>query len=51
MNVHDISSLGDGPKPVSKQKKLQTAHESAQRRTDGWTQMTDDRQSDSYIPH
>ena len=22
-----------------------------ERRTDGWTQMTDDRQSDSYIPH
>ena len=42
------SSLGDGPKPMSKQTELQTGHESAQ--IDG---QTDDRRtdSDSYIPH
>ena len=45
MNVHDISSLGDGPKPVSKQKKLQTAHESAQKdgQMDGHRWQTTDR--------
>ena len=43
MNVHDISSLGDGPKPMSKQTKLQTGHESAQ--IDGQLDgQTDDRQ-------